>query len=67
MGTNRGPIWWSVIMIGTRNKRKKPCKEKEIPALDDSFFERYFVEGEYAKVSGNTITWKGMVFRKRRR
>ena len=39
----------------------------EIPALDDSFFERDFVEGEYAKVSGNTITWKGMVFRKRRR
>ena len=28
MGTNRGPIWWSVIMIGTRNKRKKPCKEE---------------------------------------
>ena len=37
----------------------------EIPALDDSFFERYFVEGEYAKVSGNTITWKGEVFRKK--
>jgi hypothetical protein len=28
MGTNRGPIWWSVIMIGTRNKRKNPARRK---------------------------------------
>ena len=37
----------------------------EIPALDDSFFERFFLEGDYARVSENTITWKGEVFHKK--
>jgi len=39
----------------------------EIPAINGSFFERYFVRGQYAKVSRNTITWKGEVFTKRQR
>jgi hypothetical protein len=34
----------------------------EIPAIDDSFFERYYIKGEYARISGDTITWKGEVF-----
>ena len=37
----------------------------EIPALDDAFFDRWFIKGEYAKVTKNTITWKGEVFRKK--
>lgn len=38
----------------------------EIPAIDDSFFERYCVTGDYAKISENTITWKGEVFKKKK-
>ena len=34
----------------------------EIPAIDDSFFEKYYVKGDYAKISKDTITWKGEVF-----
>lgn len=34
----------------------------EIPSIDDSFFERYYIKGEYARVSKNSITWKGEVF-----
>jgi hypothetical protein len=38
----------------------------EIPAIDNSFFEKYYVKGEYARVFGNKIEWKGEVFVKRR-
>ncbi len=34
----------------------------EIPAINDAFFERYYLKGDYAKVSNDTITWKGDVF-----
>ena len=37
----------------------------EIPAIDDSFFEKYYVKGDYAKISKDTITWKGEVFMKK--
>lgn len=30
-----------------------------IPAIDNSFFETYYVKGEYAKITKDTITWKG--------
>ena len=38
----------------------------EIPAMDDSFFERYYIKGEYAQISRNKIEWKGEVFTKTR-
>lgn len=38
----------------------------EIPAIDDSFFEKYYVKGDYAKVSKDSITWKGEVFVKKK-
>ena len=38
----------------------------EIPAMDDSFFEKYYVKGDYAKISKGTITWKGEVFIKKK-
>ena len=37
----------------------------EIPAIDGSFFEKYYVRGDYAKISGDSITWKREVFRKK--
>lgn len=37
-----------------------------IPAMDDSFFERYYVKGEYARVVNDTVFWKGDVFVKRK-
>lgn len=35
-----------------------------LPAIDSSFFERYFVKGEYARVTSNSIIWKGRTYRK---
>ena len=37
----------------------------EIPAINNSFFERYHIKGDYAKVSKDTITWKGVLFVRR--
>jgi hypothetical protein len=34
----------------------------EIPAIDDAFFMKYFIKGEYARVIDNKIYWKGEVF-----
>lgn len=36
----------------------------EIPAIDDSFFERYYIKGCYAKISNGIITWNGDSFKK---
>ena len=37
----------------------------DLPALNNSFFEQYYVVDEYAKVKNNCIFWKGDVFKKR--
>ncbi|MDH6344329.1 hypothetical protein M2480_003239 [Parabacteroides sp. PFB2-12] len=39
--------------------------EISIPAMDDSFFERYYVKGEYARVVNDSIFWRGDVFVKK--
>ena len=36
----------------------------EVP-LDDSYFERYYIEGEYVRVHNDTISWKGRSFVKK--
>lgn len=38
--------------------------EIEIPVMDLDFFQRYYVVGEYARVTENSITWKGVTYRK---
>jgi len=38
----------------------------EVPAVDDTFFEKYYVKGDYTKVSKDTIIWKGEVFVKKK-
>lgn len=45
-------------------KKNSNLIEISIPAIDDSFFEKYYVKGDYAKVSKNAITWKGEGFKK---
>lgn len=40
------------------------CISIEIPAINDSFFEMYYIKGDYAKVSKDSITWKGELFLK---
>lgn len=37
----------------------------EIPAIDDFFFEKYYIKNDYAKVTDKTITWKGEVYIKK--
>ncbi len=36
----------------------------EIPAIDDSFFEKYYLKGDYARIVNKSIIWKGEVYRK---
>jgi hypothetical protein len=38
--------------------------EIEIPTIDNSFFEKYYIKGEYARITQGKIEWKGEVFRK---
>ena len=35
-----------------------------LPAMNCSFFERYNVRGDYARIIGDTIIWKGSSFKK---
>ena len=37
-----------------------------MPAIDDVFFEREHVVGEYARISGDTLFWRGEVFLKKK-
>lgn len=40
----------------------------QIPSLDDSFFEQYYISGDFAMVIGNMIVWKGeKYFKKKKR
>ena len=36
----------------------------EIPAMDDSYFEKYYIKGDYAMIFGDTIIWKGIRYKK---
>ncbi|MDR2407163.1 MAG: hypothetical protein LBE13_03500 [Bacteroidales bacterium] len=36
----------------------------EIPAIDDHFFERYYIKREYARIVNDSIIFKGEVFTK---
>lgn len=36
-----------------------------IPAIDDSFFERYNIVGDYARILNDSIIWKGDIYIKR--
>jgi hypothetical protein len=38
--------------------------EIRIPAMNDSFFETYYIEGDYARIVGDNIIWKGEIYRK---
>lgn len=33
-----------------------------LPAVNDTFFERFLLQGEYARVCGDSIFWKGDVY-----
>ena len=39
--------------------------EISIPSLTNSFFEKYYVKGEYARIVGDTIIWKGRKFKRK--
>lgn len=36
----------------------------EIPAINDEFFERYYIKGEYARVINDKIIWRGVTYKK---
>lgn len=37
----------------------------EIPAVDDAYFEKYYVKGDYVRVTKNSIKWNGDLFVKK--
>ena len=37
----------------------------KIPSLDNTYFDRYYIEGEYAKVFKNNIIWRDVTYQKR--
>lgn len=39
--------------------------EISIPPLTNSFFEKYYVKGEYARIVCDTIIWKGRKFKRK--
>lgn len=39
--------------------------EFNIPAIDDSFFEKYYIVGDYARIAKDGIVWKGILYKKR--
>lgn len=38
-----------------------------VPAVDFAFFQKYYVKGEYARVTKNAITWKGVTYYKKKK
>ncbi|MFV0536196.1 MAG: hypothetical protein ACK5M3_02365 [Dysgonomonas sp.] len=38
--------------------------EFNIPTIDDSFFEKYYIEGDYARTINDSIIWKGSIYKK---
>lgn len=38
--------------------------EISIPAMSNSFFETYYIEGDYARIVDDDIIWKGEVYKK---
>lgn len=40
------------------------CIEIEIPAINNSFFQTYYIKGDYARIKNDSIIWKGQVYKK---
>lgn len=38
--------------------------EVNIPTIDNSFFEKYYIKGDYARIVNDSIIWKGEIYRK---
>ena len=36
----------------------------EIPDITNSFFETYYIRGDYARMTKDGIIWKGIIYRK---
>lgn len=54
--------WWEYeIESGVNNI------EIEIPTMTNSFFEEYYLKGEYVRIVGNKIKWQGETYKKCRK
>ena len=59
-GMNYGVLFISsgIILLGENTNRVNIS----IPSLTNSFFEKYYLKGDYARIIGDTIIWKGCTF-----
>ncbi|SHF03278.1 hypothetical protein [Dysgonomonas macrotermitis] len=40
------------------------CIDINIPTIDNSFFEKYYIKGDYARIVNDSIIWKGEIYKK---
>ena len=50
------------VELHIERKPRTNVIEYHIPSLDDSFFERYVIEGEYVRFLNDKLIWRGMEF-----
>ena len=57
-------IKYARVSIDVNLEEMENFIEIKIPALTNNYFDRYYIEGEYAEIRENTIIWKGITFTK---
>ena len=58
------PKWlWSVFPLRYRNY-KTNVLHVTVPCIDDQFFSRAWIQGEYMKVCDEGLVWRGQLFKR---
>lgn len=60
--TYEGCLYYSSPVFEVRPSTRRI--EVSMPALDDAFFERYYITSEYLYVKGRSIYWRGKRYKK---
>ena len=60
--------YYGILYITSLTYKIKPACNKviiELPRLTDSFFEQYYVKGDYARIQRNSLFWRGVEYKKK--
>lgn len=60
----RGYAYQSVVLDTLINNGKNVIKIS-IPAMDEGFFAKYYVRGEYVRIKENSLIWRGIEYKKK--
>ncbi len=61
--TYDGSLYYSSPTFDVKPSTRKI--EVSMPALDDAFFERYYITSEYLYIKGHSIYWRGEKYKKK--